>query len=87
MRKTIEKTVSTREVARFLGVSHVAVYKSIKRGSIPATRVGRNFRVPESFISSIQGNEVDSSGKLMIDAAVKRTVREYGETLRLLGAE
>jgi len=87
MKKSIENTLSTREVAKFLGVSHVAVYKRIKRGSIPATRVGRNFRVPASFVDSVRGKEVNAPGKLVIDAAVKRTVREYGETLKLLGAE
>lgn len=87
MKESRQKTVSSKDVARFLGVSHVAVYKRIKRGTIPAIRVGRNYRVPESFISSIKGSEVNASGKQVIDAAVKRTVREYGETLRLLGAE
>ena len=78
---------STSEVAKMLGISRVAVFKKIKSGEIKAVRVGRNFVVRKKDLPAILGNALDEDKKLEIASAVKRVVREYGETLKLLGQE
>lgn len=76
---------STAELAKILGVSRIAVYKRIKRGDIKATRVGRSFVVNKKDIKHLFSDEISTGEKKEIDAAVKKTVKEYGETLKMLG--
>ncbi|MBI1975129.1 MAG: helix-turn-helix domain-containing protein [Parcubacteria group bacterium] len=79
--------LSTTEVAKLLGVSRVAVFKKIKSGKILARKVGRNFLIRRRDLGGILGTELTTNKKRFIEAAVRKTVREYGETLRLLGRE
>lgn len=78
---------STNDIAKLLGISRIAVFKQIKAGKIKARRVGRNFIVSKNALPEILGSVLTESKKRMIDAAVKKTVREYGRTLKLLGRE
>lgn len=79
--------MSTTELAKMLGVSHVAVYKKIKSGRIKAQKVGRNYVIDRDQVPEIVGAVLSDDLKRRIDASVKRIVRQYGETLRLLGRE
>lgn len=79
--------LSSTEVALALGISRVAVHKKIKSGEIPAEKVGRNYVIPASVLGGILGTHVSESKKEQIQRAVQKTVREYGEALRLLGKE
>lgn len=45
-----EQFLSTKEAAKLLGISPVAVFKRIKSGSIPAIKVGRNYVIPSSAL-------------------------------------
>jgi len=47
----------------------------------------RNFVIPKKYIDYIEGKELKEKDKKMIDMAVKKTVQEYGEVLKLLGRE
>ncbi len=78
---------STTEVAKLLGISRIAVFKRIKSGQIKARKAGRNFIIHKKDITVILGAVLSASGKLEIEKAVKKTVREYGEALKLLGKE
>lgn len=40
--------MTIEEAARVLGVSHLTVYRLIKRGRLRALRVGRDFRIRRS---------------------------------------
>lgn len=78
---------STGEVAKLLGISRIAVFKRVKSGQIKAKRVGRNFVIEKKDLPGILGKSLTQEKKRIIEEAVKKTVREYGETLRLLGQE
>lgn len=80
-----KKFISTTELAKILGISRIAVYKRIKTGKIKALRIGRNFVIDKKNIVNILGKELTQKEKSEIDKAVRKTVKEYGETLRLLG--
>ena len=79
--------LSTTELAKLLGISRVAVFQKIKKGEIKATKVGRNFIINKRDLGDIFGKVLSPTKKKEIDKAVIKTVREYGETLKLLGNE
>ena len=81
-----KRFLSTTELARILNISRVAVYKKIKAGQIKAIRAGRNFVIDRKDLGGILDEGLTNKEKAEISKAVKKTVKEYGETLRLLGA-
>jgi len=82
---------SIAEVAKILGLSRTAIYNKVKKGQIEAIRVGRSFAISDKtikkLIKSIKGTPLESKEKSEIDKVVSRTIKEYGETLKRLGAE
>ena len=82
-----ERYLTIPELAKLLGVSRIAIYNRVKKGQIPATKIGRTYIITDKTIANILGKEVTRSGKKRIDAAVRKTVREYGEVLKQLGKE
>lgn len=85
----MEKTqyISIAQFAKILGVSRIAVYKKIKKGQIKAIRIGRGFAIPKKYLTDIAGKTLSEKDKKIIDEAVKKTFKEYGELLKLLGRE
>lgn len=81
------KYITIPQLAKLLGKSRIAVYKDVKSGKIAATKIGRNYAIADRDITAILGNEVSTQGKKRIDAAVRKTVKEYGELLKKLGKE
>lgn len=81
-----KKFFSTTELAKLMGISRIAVYKKIKAGEIKAFRSGRNFVIEKKDLGGFLDQTVSTREKNLIRQAVRKTVREYGETLRLLGA-
>lgn len=79
--------LSTTELAGLLGISRIAVFKKIKKGEIKAKKIGRNFVIDEKSIGRVLGNVLAAKQKKELDLAVDKTVREYGEALKLLGRE
>ena len=79
--------VSIPELARVLGLSRIAVYKRVKKGQIKAVKIGRTFAIPQQHIAAILGKTLAQEDKKEIDGAVKKTVKEYGQVLKLLGSE
>jgi excisionase family DNA binding protein len=82
-----EKFVTIPQLAKILGLSRIAVYKKVKKGDIKAIRIGRNYAISKKYIDDIIGKTLDNKRKKEIDKAVKKTVKEYGEVLKLLGRE
>ena len=79
--------ITIPELAQILGVSRIAVYKRVKKGDIKAKKVGKVYLIPYTYVESILGKRLTEKDKKEIEDAVKKTVREYGEVLKLLGRE
>ena len=77
--------ISIPELAKILGVSRISVYKRVKKGDINAVRIGRNFAIPKKYLLNILGKSLSDADKKEIDQAIKKTVKDYGEVLKLLG--
>ena len=86
-----KKYLSTTELAKLLGISRISVYNKIKKGQIKAIRIGRSFAVPEEEVSAligkVAGHPLNDEEKEKINKIVRKTVKEYGEVLKLLGEE
>ena len=83
--------VSVSELAKLLGISRIAFFNKIKKGQIPAHKIGRAYAISmEDVTDLVNGRESDiltDNKKEEIQKAVEKVVREYGETLKLLGKE
>lgn len=82
-----KKLLSTAEAAKLLGISRIAVFKKIKSGEIKAKKVGRNFVISQEDLHEAIGTILGKAKKKLIEESVKKTVKEYGEALKLLGKE
>ncbi len=81
---TKEKYITIPQLAKLLGVSRISIYKKVKKGQIPAIRIGRNYAITDQTIAQVLGEELSEKEKRQIDAAIKKTVAQYGEVLREL---
>ena len=83
--------LSIAQVAKILRISRVAVYKKVKKGIIPAIKVGKIYAIPRENIikrvRKIKGHVLSNEEKDKIKMAVMKTVNDYGEVLKKLGAE
>jgi excisionase family DNA binding protein len=79
--------ITIPQLAKILGISRIAVYRKVKKGQIKAVKIGRAFAIPQKQIAAILGKALRQEDKKEIDRAVKKTVKEYGQTLKLLGLE
>lgn len=75
------------QLARLLGLSRIAVYNKVKSEEIKAVRIGRNYAINTKDIADILGKTLTKKSKEEINQAIKKTIDEYGEVLRLLGQE
>ncbi|HBO17500.1 MAG: hypothetical protein A2566_03725 [Candidatus Zambryskibacteria bacterium RIFOXYD1_FULL_40_13] len=83
--------ISVQELAKMLGISRIAVFNKIKKGQIPAEKIGRSYAISMEHVTEIVGG-LDSGilteeKKSEIKKAVEKVVQEYGDTLKLLGKE
>lgn len=83
--------ISVIELAKLLGISRIAVFNKIKKGQIKAQKIGRNYAIHmEDASDLINGNNpniLTTEKKEIIERAVLKVVKEYGQTLKLLGKE
>jgi len=70
-----------------MGISRIAVYRKVKNGQIKAVKIGRNYAIPQGAIGIARGKPLSAREIRRLDAAIRKVVKEYGETLRLLGKE
>lgn len=82
-----KKYITVPELAKMLGVSRITIYNRVKKGQIPATKIGKTYVITDKTVAGILGNKLTDRSKARIDAAVRKTVREYGEVLKKLGRE
>lgn len=78
---------TVKEIADILGISRIAVFNKIKNKQIRAKMVGKTYIVDAYELRGILTNELDDKQKKEIGESVARFVKEYGQTLRLLGEE
>ena len=83
----IKEFISIKTLADILGISRIAVFNKIKKGEIVAQKVGRSYIIPLKSLSITLGHTISEDQKKKIKEAVRKTVDEYGDVLKLLGKE
>jgi len=82
---------STVELAKILHISRIAIYKRVISGAIKAIKIGRNYAISRDEVNKTVGNilgrPLNDNEKKEIEKVVDRAIKEYGETLKLLGDE
>ena len=79
--------ITIPEAARILGISRVAVYKKVRKGQIKAVKIGRAYAIRRKYVTDILGRTLNPQDKKQIDDAVRKTVEDYGQVLKLLGSD
>jgi len=79
------KYISTSDLAKKLGVSRVTIFKRIKSGKYEAEKIGRNYVIDIDSVPELR--EMSAQSQKTIEKAVEKTIKEYGEALKLLGKE
>lgn len=79
--------ITIPQLAEMLGISRTAVYKKVKKGQIAATKVGRVYVISDADVTAILGDKMSGKDKTQVEQAVRKTVADFSETLRLLGNE
>ena len=82
-----QKFITIPQLAKLLGLSRIEVYRKVRKGQIPAIRIGRNYAISDRDVAHILGKEMSNKDKSQISAAVKKVVKEYGEVLKRLSKE
>ncbi len=83
--------ISVPELAKMLGVSRITVFKRIQKGQIVAHKIGRTYAISieeaNNLAHGTKSTVLTEQKKIEIKKAVEKVVKEYGETLKLLGKE
>lgn len=82
-----QEFISTAQAAKIFGISRIAILKRIKAGTLKAHKIGRNYVIRRADLPILQGGELTSDKKEIINDAIKKTFQDYGEALKLLGKE
>ena len=75
------------KAAKVMGVTRAAVYKKMQKGQIPFEKIYGRFLIPVEAVEGGVIRDLTEEGKAEIDKGVAKAMKEYGETLRLLGKE
>ena len=84
---TKKQYITLPELARLLGISHVAVWKRVKKGEIKAEKIGSIYVVADKELAYILKKKPTAKDKGQIERAVKKVVKDYGEVLKRLSKE
>lgn len=63
-----DRLLTAAEVAEHLRVSTMTIYRLVRRGELPAVRVGRNYRVRESDLTAYLEGQVVDPASVDLDA-------------------
>lgn len=59
----VKEIMNLREVAKYLGLNERTVYNLVRRGEIPATKIGRQWRVKKDNLDEMFKNKKENKVK------------------------
>lgn len=87
MEKKKEKEfLSTTEVAQLLGISRIAVFKRIKKGTLPAQRIGEQYVIAKKDLNLEKlHSPLSQKRKDELEKSIEHILERYEEAFKLLG--
>ena len=82
-----EEYLTIPQLAKMLGISRIAVYRKVKKGQIKAEKIGRSYAISRKQATGRISGNLTEKDKRLITRAVRKTVRDFGEAIKLLGRE
>jgi len=82
-----KKYYTVKELADILKISRIAVFKKVQNKQIKAEKIGKTYIIFKDEAEKILNNDLSERLKREIERGVSKVIKEYGETLRLLGRE
>lgn len=79
--------ITIPQLAQMLGISRIAVYRKVKAGQIPATKIGRTYVIADRTVNEVLQKVMRPRDKQRVDRAIRRAVRDYGDVLKRLARE
>ncbi|MFA5155493.1 MAG: helix-turn-helix domain-containing protein [Patescibacteria group bacterium] len=79
--------LTVKQLADILGISRIAVFNKIKKGQLMAAKAGKTYLIPKDQLTGIINNNLSEEEKVKIKKGVSKVIRDYGETLKMLGKE
>ncbi|MGI5827189.1 MAG: helix-turn-helix domain-containing protein [Patescibacteria group bacterium] len=79
--------LTVKQLADILGISRIAVFNKIKKEQLMATKAGKTYLIPKDQLTGIIDNNLSEEEKVKIKKGVSKVIRDYGETLKMLGKE
>jgi excisionase family DNA binding protein len=79
--------LTVKELAGVMGISRIAVFNQIKLGKIKAEKIGRNYIIYKKDLPDIFNQPLSPTNKKDIEEGVKKVLKDYGETIKMLGQE
>jgi len=88
MEKSVNKKFYTiKELADIMKISRIAVFKKVQNKQIKAEKVGRTYMILKDDVGEVIKDDLSKKLKIEIEEGVSKVIKEYGETLKLLGRE
>lgn len=84
---TDKKYYTVKELADIMKISRIAVFKKVQSKQIRAEKVGKTYIISKNEAEKILNDDLSERLKTEIEKGVSKVIKEYGETLRLLGRE
>lgn len=84
---TDKKYYTVKELADIMKISRIAVFKKVQNKQIKAEKIGKTYIISKDEAEKILNNDLSERLKKEIEKGVSKVIKEYGETLRLLGRE
>jgi excisionase family DNA binding protein len=79
--------LTVKQLADILNVSRIAIFKKIKNGQLVAQKYGKTYLIPKSELVGIIDDNISEEEKNKIKNGVYKVIKDYGETLKMLGKE
>lgn len=75
------------ELAGILNISRQAIFKRIKNGQLKAEIAGNSYIINKKDLSDIIDDNLTDKIKSEINKGIAKVIKEYGDTLKMLGNE
>ncbi len=82
-----KKWLTIPELAKKMGISRIAVYNRVRKGTIPAQKIAGRFVISKDDLPYIIGRKLTKEDKNRIASVVKKAVDEYGQVFKWLSME